>query len=145
MFLLRLLAGLSLVGFMLTLFFITWRSMKEAEERSRGAFSHLILERPAPDQSTKDAERFSLQPITTIGRAAGNLIVLPDDFASAEHARITFKNGRWWLEDRGSRNGTCLNDEALDQRTILADGDVISIGEHRLHFKQELGAAADNG
>ena len=148
LFLLRLLAGLCLAGFMVALFLMVWRSMKESEQRARGAggaFSHLILEGPAQDQSAPAAERFLLQPITTIGRGAGNSIVLSDDFASAEHARITLERGKWWLEDRASRNGTRLNDEAINRPRILADGDVIGIGGHRLHFKLELGASTNDG
>jgi pSer/pThr/pTyr-binding forkhead associated (FHA) protein len=67
-------------------------------------------------------------PITSIGRAASNNIVLPDGFASAEHALITRRQGQWWLEDQGSRNGTLLNDVVLEGTAVISSGDLIAVG-----------------
>ncbi|MCY3692295.1 MAG: FHA domain-containing protein, partial [Chloroflexi bacterium] len=97
---------------------------------------HGYLVREQPPQAG-DSERWSLQPIVTVGRAGGNAIVVNDDFASGEHARIILDGGKWWLEDRQSRNGTHLNEDRIMRRTILADGDVIGIGNYRfrIHLK----------
>lgn len=136
LFFLRLLAGLSLLGFLLTLFVVIWRNLNQTQQGSALAHSkhgYLVSEQP----ENADAERWALRPIITLGRSNGNSIIVNDDFASAEHARIILEHGKWWLEDRQSRNGTRLNDDTIKQRTVIADGDVIVIGNHRfrIHFK----------
>lgn len=133
-FLLRLLAGLSLVAFLLTLFILIWRSLLQSERGAAPVLSkHGYLVREQPPQAG-DAVRWSLRPIVTLGRAGSNAVVVNDDFASAEHARIILDQGKWWLEDRQSLNGTHLNDDKIMRRTILADGDVIGIGNYRFRI-----------
>ena len=140
LFFLRLIAGLSLAGFLLTLFFLIWRSMKGTEQQlrtARSTYGYLVRNRPDSDGIAIESERFALQAITTVGRSASNTIVVADDFASIEHARIVLENGDWWLEDRNSRNGTRLNEAKIEQRTILKDGDRIGIGEDSFRLQLE--------
>ncbi len=138
-FLLRLLGVLSLLGFLLALFVVIWRNAGAAVQPLAAAGAgpgYLVCEQP---RLAGDALRCTLRPIVTLGRAAGNTVVVSDDFASANHARILLESGKWWLEDRQSRNGTLLNGETIIRRTILTDGDEIGIGRHRyrLHLNQE--------
>ena len=140
LFFLRLLAGLSLAGFLLTLFFLIWRSMKGTEQQlrtARSTYGYLVRKATDPAGIAVESERHALQAITTVGRSAGNSIVVADDFASIEHARIVLENGDWWLEDRNSSNGTRLNEEKIEQRTILTDGDLIGIGEDSFRLQLE--------
>jgi hypothetical protein len=74
----------------------------------------------------------ALQPFTTLGRGPANTIVVPDTFASAEHALISWRGGQWWLEDLDSRNGTRLNDVSVTAPTVLSAGDLVSIGQVKL-------------
>src|SRR5581483_3633854 len=75
----------------------------------------------------------------TIGRSADNDWVLPDPlrYVSAHHARVIFRNGRFYLQDV-STNGVFVNDdpEALSKRAgegyVLRNGDVIRIGEYQV-------------
>ena len=130
-FILRLLAGLSLIAFLVVLFLIVWRSMRQVNHQlaaARMAHGYLTGLSSETGQANQAAERFPLHAITTLGRSASNTIVVNDDYASAQHARIVLEDGQWWLEDRRSRNGTRLNDVAIDQRAILTDSDVIGIG-----------------
>lgn len=69
-----------------------------------------------------------LQPVTSLGRANGNTIILADGFASGQHALIAYRNGRWWIEDLDSRNGTLLNDVTVTETAVLTTGDIIAIG-----------------
>lgn len=140
-FLLRLLAGLSLIGFLLALFVVIWRSASVRQASQVGSEQgYLVCEQPAKDA---DELRCALRPIVTLGRAEGNTVVIKDDFASANHARIVLDQGKWWLEDRESRNGTQLNGETILRRTILTDGDEIGIGKYRyrLHLNREVMAS----
>jgi len=82
---------------------------------------------------------YSLKPYTSIGRASTNTIELADTYCSAEHALIVWRNNQWWLEDRDSRNGTLLNDLAVDAPAIISAGDVIRIGRVRLRFEMADG------
>lgn len=78
-----------------------------------------------------------LRPITTVGRARTNDIVLDDAFVSAEHALLTRRNGAWYLRDRGSTNGTAVNDRRVSGEVRLSDGDVIAIGDVRLKLQDQ--------
>lgn len=133
-FMLRLLAGLSLAGFLVALFIIIWRNLNQIERQSvvaDTAHGFLVCEEP---QLGNQFERWSLRPIITLGRASSNSIIVRDDFASANHARIVVEQGKWWLEDLQSRNGTKLNGESINRRTILADDDEIGIGNYRFRL-----------
>ena len=72
-------------------------------------------------------------------RVEENDIVLPlDRYASRTHASITFEGGRFWLQDRGSMNGTWLvKGESLTRITgkeTLNDRDMFLIGRTYLRF-----------
>ncbi|HEY9718644.1 MAG TPA: FHA domain-containing protein [Trichormus sp.] len=75
-------------------------------------------------------ERYTLDgPSISLGRAPDNQVVLPDDgYASASHARIYWDQGRWWLEDLMSSNGTCVNDQLITTPRALEPHDVIKVG-----------------
>ncbi len=142
---LRVLAGLSLLAFLFILFLIVWRSMRQLDRQlqaSRANYGYLTCRRR--DSTKTDSERYQLDAITTLGRSANNSIVVEDDFASAEHARIILEDGQWWLEDRRSKNGTRLNSAVIDQRTLLANGDLIGIGKltYQLALNRQIDASA---
>ena len=58
------------------------------------------------------------------------------------HAHLEFDGGRYYVEDRGSRNGTFLNGERLAARTPLRNGDRITIAGVELMFNEESNAEA---
>lgn len=70
----------------------------------------------------------------TLGRGGRNTILLGDRYSSLDHAAFYGKDGQYWLEDRGSKNGTYLNDIRIDKPTVLADGDKIRIGDVTMQF-----------
>jgi pSer/pThr/pTyr-binding forkhead associated (FHA) protein len=71
-------------------------------------------------------------PDFTIGRDASCEIQLEDETISNRHARLTFKNQHWWVEDLVSTNGTYLNDEKVETATILISGDELRVGKNSL-------------
>jgi pSer/pThr/pTyr-binding forkhead associated (FHA) protein len=74
------------------------------------------------------------QPVT-FGRAPECTVVLSDAGISRVHAEIEIRGGQYVLRDRGSRNGTFLNDERIEVATPLAHGDGVRIGGSvRLRF-----------
>ncbi|MBN1178060.1 MAG: FHA domain-containing protein [Anaerolineae bacterium] len=80
---------------------------------------------------------YVLQEVTSLGRTPANTIVLKDTFVSAHHALLAWREGRWWLEDQGSKNGTLLNDERVTQPTVVGAGDVIGVGRFALRLEVE--------
>jgi hypothetical protein len=72
----------------------------------------------------------------SIGRDAGNDIVLAKTTVSRQHAILTFVEGRWLIEDRGSANGTFVNGERVPFGSThpLRHGDRIGIGAASLVF-----------
>ncbi len=64
----------------------------------------------------------------TIGRHPTNQLVIDVPTISAEHAVVEYRAGVYHLIDRGSRNGTFVNGQRIDQ-IDLNDGDLIRLGE----------------
>ncbi len=64
-----------------------------------------------------------------IGRGSDCGIVLPERQVSRYHVKIIYdeENGRYILEDLGSKNGTHLNGSQIQGSTPLQDGDEIQI------------------
>ncbi|MHB8873036.1 MAG: FHA domain-containing protein [Myxococcaceae bacterium] len=75
-----------------------------------------------------------VQPETRIGRTPENDIVLAEVGVSREHARIFEKEGRYFLEDIGSANGTLLNGARIAGQRELSTGDSVAVGPVVLAF-----------
>jgi serine/threonine protein kinase len=80
------------------------------------------------------------QDVTTIGRTNGNDFVIAGRTVSRRHARLWFDNGRWYLEDIQSVNGTFVNNTRIYQPVVLNDGDVVSFGDEIVIFNVTLGS-----
>ncbi len=76
---------------------------------------------------------------TTIGRDPNNGVVLDDDTISSEHAAIEVRDGRYWLEDLRSTNGTRLGDRRLadGERLPLKGGDHVRFADVDMMFVVE--------
>lgn len=161
---LRVLTALALLSFLGAVFLVLWRDYQLAAgvpaQQFRGRLvviaveaAHGEPEQAAPLEPDSPTLRrgavtshspavppvgtqYPLLPLTTLGRAPTNAIVLGDIFCSQEHALIARRGGQWWLEDRRSSNGTRLNGEPVSEPVVLSSGDTIGIG--RLTFRVEL-------
>jgi hypothetical protein len=100
------------------------------EPKQGGSGNLLVLE--AGEDGLPIGQNFALQPVTTLGRSALNAIVIPDSFASSEHAILSWREQAWWLEDAGSTNGTLLNRNIVQKPTVVKNGDIIQIGRVKL-------------
>lgn len=69
-----------------------------------------------------------------IGREPPVDLLVEDSSASRRHAQIYRKNGKWYLKDLGSTNGTYLDGPLRASERILWDGDVFKIGEWEITF-----------
>lgn len=70
----------------------------------------------------------------TIGRLSSCDVVFSDPGVSRSHAQIRCWDDNVILTDLGSTNGTRVNGVDTKER-LLADGDVIAIGNSTIHFK----------
>jgi len=79
--------------------------------------------------------RFVLQAdrVTRLGRAEDNDVILADDRSSRNHAMITNSNGRFFIRDLGSSNGTFVGEVAITEQR-LSDGDHIRLADTRFTF-----------
>ncbi len=78
-----------------------------------------------------------------IGRAGECTLRAGSSAISRRHCAIVRKDGAWFVRDLGSRNGTFLNDCAVETPTLLKVGDEIRVGP--LHFRVEPRVAAAEG
>lgn len=62
-----------------------------------------------------------------IGRGNDADIVLPERQVSRYHSKILYRDGRYYLEDLDSKNGTFLNGQQVKGTAALQDGDEIQI------------------
>jgi len=67
------------------------------------------------------------KPLTTIGRAEDNDIVVDDRWVSRYHAQVRREEGRYVVVDEGSRNGTLLNGRRISGPAALSDGDQLQV------------------
>jgi len=74
--------------------------------------------------------------LVTVGRETGNAIVMSDDStASRRHARIIRQDGKFFIQDEGSANGTVVNGVRISSQTQISTGDEIQIGSTRFRFE----------
>ena len=71
---------------------------------------------------------------TRIGWASDNDLVLKDSTVSRHHAEISFDNGRAFLRDVGSSNGTFVEGSRV-KGVRLSDGSRIRLGQAALTFR----------
>ena len=122
----------------LTVIWRDWRAVADQAEQARASTARSLGRLVVVDAGKTDLPPgydFPLAVVTGLGRALSNTIVIEDAFASSEHALLALRDGRWWLEDLGSRNGTQLNGEPLNAPAIVATGDEIGIGGVRLRIE----------
>ncbi|MBI2480978.1 MAG: FHA domain-containing protein [Planctomycetia bacterium] len=105
---------------------------------------------PSGRSKTQEAEYFLLFPpvggkrrafslgdlnFVRIGRRPENAISLSDPKCSRRHCKLSrATNQRWTLRDLNSTNGTFVNERRLTSEHLLADGDVIQVGDVELVF-----------
>jgi len=79
--------------------------------------------------------RFDLIGGLSIGRSGESDVRIDDRYASGLHARVFSREGRTYVEDMRSTNGTLLNDAELKGEAELIDGDVVRIGDTEFRFE----------
>lgn len=91
--------------------------------------------------------KFNLKDgIVNIGRSKDNDIKLDDQTVSGHHARLKIQPHHnpylnllkeVELKDLGSTNGTYVNDERIENKT-LHNGDILRFGDHQFRYEDTL-------
>jgi predicted component of type VI protein secretion system len=83
-----------------------------------------------------DGTEHELKESVTIGRDARNDVTFESASVSRHHAAVVLRDGRWYVEDRGSFNGTFLNGTRVQPGTPLPlrHADRISVGAETVLF-----------
>lgn len=132
---LRILLVATLYAFTGWAFWTIWRELKHQ--------SWLLAAQQPPSltlQGIIDGEEKPLRfktAIISIGRDPGCDYVLDNTTVSAMHARLSYRQSQWWLEDLRSTNGTYLNQEPVIDPVVIASGDQIRCGQVLVKIKIE--------
>jgi len=112
-----------------------WRDLRTTVAGAGQALGRLVVV-ASPEGTPAAGTSIPLDAVNTIGRDVNNSIVVDDSFASAEHALLTFRGRAWYVEDRGSTNGTWLNGQRVEVYLPLGYGDELQIGQVRLRLER---------
>jgi pSer/pThr/pTyr-binding forkhead associated (FHA) protein len=132
----RLLIAASLYAFLAAVIWVLWRQLSTmANQDDEIPDAYLLML-----GGGQMGERFRLRQTADVGRAVGNAIRLQDEAVSAQHARMSYQGGQWWVEDFASRNGTMVNGIQVTEPLVITYGDEIQFG--RTVGRLERGEAA---
>jgi len=98
----------------------------------RGEDAWLVAERGG---GLEAEERFDLIGGLSIGRSKESDVRIDDRYASGLHARVFSREGRYFVEDMSSTNGTLLHGATLEGEADLIDGDTVQIGDTVFRFE----------
>jgi pilus assembly protein CpaF len=102
-------------------------------------FSIVISEKGGAERR----QTFELREVS-IGRVQGNDLVLPKGNVSKRHCRIEWApDGRFFVSDQNSTNGTYLNRRRIAQATLVRQGDRIYLGDYVLRIEEGEGSQAE--
>jgi pSer/pThr/pTyr-binding forkhead associated (FHA) protein len=77
----------------------------------------------------------------TIGRKPHNTIQLTEQNVSRSHAKLTFRDDGWLVQDLASYNGVKVNGIPITQPTLLRESDLIQIGDYHLTLTDDVDRA----
>jgi pSer/pThr/pTyr-binding forkhead associated (FHA) protein len=110
---------------------------EEGEEESGAIIDEIKTEGPAlvvRSGGGRAGEHFLLErEATTVGRSPDCDVFLDDVTVSRRHAEVLRRDRQFFIEDKGSLNGTFLNRRRIESAP-LTDGDELQIGKYKLTF-----------
>ena len=135
LWLLRLLFLLFLYLFLFAVVRVLVRDLRAASREPEAEPGRLQVV-ASPGGEPRAGAVLSLDAITSLGRDVNNSIVIDDQFASAEHAVLTFRGRTWYVEDLDSTNGTFVNGARVEGVAPIGYGDELQIGQVRLRLER---------
>lgn len=104
-----------------------FQDIKSTQASKKGAYLMLL----------GDEEKDKIYPIReslSVGRDRYSDIRLDYNFVSKNHFIIEEDSGEYYLSDLGSKNGTYVNGNKIDDEVILEDGDIIELNDIKFVF-----------
>jgi hypothetical protein len=130
---LRLAMVLALYAFLGWAIYTLWRDIKrQSELLAARRIPKITLVSQFGDESISSD---FVVPELVLGRDQTCDLILDEKTVSAEHARLSYHHGNWWVEDLHSRNGTFLNLELLAAQAVLTSGDELQVGQVKLRIE----------
>ena len=103
------------------------RAARRPRVGRRSALGQAILVDPGPT-GLKAGQSFPLSAVSSIGRSLRNVVSIDDEFLSAEHALLSWRESTWWIKDLGSKNGTFVSGVRVSRPVPVSLGDTIEVG-----------------
>jgi pSer/pThr/pTyr-binding forkhead associated (FHA) protein len=128
--------------FLFLIYFFIYRVLVTIQKdiSSNGNKRGLLTIKSSSCEELAEGEKISFSPPFLIGKGTDNNIKIKNSYLSNEHIRFFLKNGKIWLEDMKSTNGTLLNGKPLKEKQLLRDGDKIDLaGIAILEFRNDYG------
>lgn len=84
---------------------------------------------------SNSGEEYIINPrkYTKIGRSRSEdiIIVIDDDMkVSRQNSAVSYDEDVYYIEDLGSKHGTYVNGNKIEEKTTLKSGDIITIGSY---------------
>ena len=112
------------------------RDLRQAAREPGTELGRLVVV-ASPAGEPAQGTSIGLDAITTLGRDVNNAIVVDDQFASAQHAVLTYRGRTWYIEDLGSTNGTFVNGVQVEGgASPLGYGDEVQLGQVRMRLER---------
>lgn len=112
-----------------------WRDLRASVSGAGRALGRLIVVE-SPEGRPGAGTSIPLDAVNSLGRDVNNSIVIDDTFVSSDHAVLSFRGRAWYVEDRGSTNGTWLNGQRVDGYAALGYGDEVQVGQVRFRLER---------
>jgi len=132
---LRIALAITLYAFVISALLVLWRDLRR---QSKGVIPSVVptIKITTREDGTSESYEYTLSEVT-IGRDPNSSCQLDDNSISAQHARLTYQQTQWWVEDLGSTNGTFLNQEPVTTPQVITSGDKLRCG--RIVFQIQIG------
>jgi pSer/pThr/pTyr-binding forkhead associated (FHA) protein len=145
------------IALLLLLYLFVWRAVRVVVVDLYGPREpRRARSRPEPKQKSRPARRgrgspgrvvvvtegggkggtHRLSGVLQIGRDPSCEIRPADNYISQVHAKISNRNGSWYVEDMGSTNGTYLNQRKVTAPAEIGIGDRIRVGKTVLEVRK---------
>jgi pSer/pThr/pTyr-binding forkhead associated (FHA) protein len=124
---LRFALAITLYAFLAWALWQIWRDLRQQGAKLSGQKKTGLTITVLSEQGKQKLGRFSQSEII-IGRHRHCDLVIMDEALSAQHARVSYHHGQWWLEDLNSTNGTFLNETRLSTPAVIITGDQFKCG-----------------
>jgi hypothetical protein len=107
--------------------YVIWRDLKQQGELMAARQPTPLTLSTEPDSPPLTCHFAS--PLVIIGRDPACNFTINDQTVSSQHARLSYHQNQWWLEDLASTNGTFLNGIQVTTPVVITDGDLLRLGQ----------------